>query len=78
MKYQDTDSNYVIMTLLETAQTKSKYESMKRYAKSQIFGNYITFFRAFIQNSMNRFPLAFGFEGAFYRVWHIGKKCYTG
>lgn len=27
---------------------------------------------------MNKFPLEFSFEGAFYRAWHIGKKQYLG
>ena len=27
---------------------------------------------------MNRFPLAFDFEGAFYKAFHIGRKQYLG
>ncbi len=35
-------------------------------------------FSTYINNSMNKFPLEFSFEGAFYRAWHIGKKQYLG
>ena len=35
-------------------------------------------FRDFMEKSMNRFPLRFGFEGAFYGAWYITKKNYLG
>lgn len=48
-----------------------QYKENERYIKTQIFGNFNSFFCELINNIMNKFPLEFDFEGAFYKCWHI-------
>lgn len=55
---------------------KSIYD--EHYFKPHLFGMFNQIFSTYINNSMNKFPLEFSFEGAFYRAWHIGKKQYLG
>ena len=50
----------------------------ERYIKTLIFAKYNELFCEIINKSLARFPLEFAFEGAFYRAWHISKKCYLG
>ena len=46
----------------------------EEYIKPHIFGVLNDVISNYINNSMNRFPLAFDFEGAFYKAFHIGRK----
>lgn len=50
----------------------------EHYFKPHLFGMFNQIFSTYINNSMDKFPLEFSFEGAFYRAWHIGKKQYLG
>ena len=59
------------MPKLDEVKVLDRYKDDERYIKSQIFANFNDMFCAFINSSMNRFPLQFDFEGAFYRAWHI-------
>ena len=59
------------MPALDTIQVKEKYINEEHYIKTHTFGLFNDVFRSFINACMNRFPLEFGFEGAFYRAWHI-------
>jgi DNA polymerase elongation subunit (family B) len=40
LKYQDTDSNYVTMAMLDGAVVLPRYENDRRYVLTQIFGNF--------------------------------------
>lgn len=50
------------------------YKYKEEYIKPHIFGVLNDVISNYINNSMNRFPLAFDFEGAFYKAFHIGRK----
>ena len=39
---------------------------------------YNNYFCDLIGCAMNKFPLKFSFEGAFYKAWYITKKNYLG
>lgn len=76
MKYQDTDSNYFIMKNLDDAEVNPDYKECE--VKPHLLGTFNSIFTQYINNSMNKFPLEFAFEGAFYKAWHICKKMYLG
>ena len=59
------------MLCLENVKVKDRYKEDEHYIKTHTFGLFNDVFREFINSAMNKFPLEFGFEGAFYRAWHI-------
>ena len=66
------------MPKLESTLVIQRYQSMERYIKTKFAAFFNELFCELINKAMNRFPLKFAFEGAFYRAWHISKKCYLG
>jgi len=66
------------MTALESQIVKKKYRKHESYIKTNLFGLFNDAFRAYVNSTMNKFPLEFGFEGAFYKAYHIQKKMYLG
>jgi len=66
------------MPMLDTTKVLDRYKQDERYVKTRLFGYFNELFCEIINKSMNRFPLKFAFEGAFYRAWHLSKKCYMG
>lgn len=66
------------MPQLDKSILVDKYKQDERYIKTRLFGYYNDLFCEIINKSMNRFPLEFAFEGAFYRAWYLSKKCYMG
>lgn len=57
---------------------KEEFKDYERYIKTTIFGYYNNYFCELIEKSMDKFPLKFAFEGAFYSSWYISKKHYLG
>lgn len=61
---------------LDTAKVNNVEKEV--YIKTTCFGHFNNCFAEYMRRVMNKFPLAFSFEGAFYRSWYIGKKNYIG
>lgn len=55
-----------------------RFPEKEIYIKSTAFGHFNNCFAEYMKRIMNKFPLQFSFEGAFYRSWYIGKKNYLG
>lgn len=66
------------MNILESLEVKDKFVEDERYIKTTIFGLFNNYFCELTEKSMNKFPLKFAFEGAFYSSWYIAKKNYLG